>query len=180
MCYCIIDACKDVTLKERYPKNVAVHSLPAYIKKDAIMKQEISAGVVVYYEEKSSTTINRLYLLLYYRNKYWDFPKGKLENKETYKEAALRELQEETGLALPLKEGFEHTISYFFKDADGILIDKTVVYFVGKTDTKNVILSDEHIDFKWLPLKESISQLTYANAKEVVSMADNFIKRSER
>ncbi|MBA3752396.1 NUDIX domain-containing protein [Candidatus Dependentiae bacterium] len=143
------------------------------------MKQEFSAGVIVYYEEKSSATIQRVYLLLYYRNKYWDFPKGKLENKETYKEAALRELKEETGLALSLKEGFEQTISYFFKDTDGVLVDKTVVYFVGKADTKNVTLSDEHIDFEWLPLQESISQLTYANAKQVLSMADNFINGND-
>lgn len=139
------------------------------------MKQERSAGIIVYYTEKSAASSKRLYLLLYYRNKYWDFPKGKLEANETDQEAALRELKEETGLTLSLKKSFEQSISYFFKDQKGALVDKTVVYFVGESFTKEVLLSAEHTDFEWLPLKESLTQLTYANSQHVLSMAEHFI-----
>lgn len=140
------------------------------------MKQERSAGIIVYYTEKDSNSFKRLYLLLYYRSKYWDFPKGKIEGNETSHEAALRELKEETGLTLTLHKGFEQTISYFFKDLQGSLVDKTVIYYVGEASTKNVELSHEHTDFTWLPLKESLKQLTYANAQQVLSLADHFVQ----
>ena len=153
-----------------------MHSKKRYSnRKNYEMKQELSAGIIVYYIQKSASTSKRHYLLLYYRSKYWDFPKGKIEGNETYQEAALRELKEETGLTLTLHKGFEQSISYFFKDLQGVLVDKTVVYFVGEATTEHVVLSPEHTDFIWLPLKESLARLTYANAQQVLSMADHFI-----
>ncbi len=113
---------------------------------------------------------------MYYRSKYWDFPKGKVEENETYKEAALREVKEETGLTVTLQEGFEQSIIYFFKDLQGDLVDKTVIYFTGEASSKEVLLSAEHTDYIWLPFNESVAQLTYANAKNVLSMADHFIQ----
>jgi 8-oxo-dGTP diphosphatase len=45
-------------------------------------------------------------VLLVHRPKYddWSFPKGKLEDGETWEEAALREVEEETGLRCALGE----------------------------------------------------------------------------
>jgi len=45
-------------------------------------------------------------LLLVHRPKYddWSFPKGKLEDGETWKDGALREVEEETGLRCSLGE----------------------------------------------------------------------------
>ena len=105
----------------------------------------------------------RMYLLLNYRRGYWDLPKGKLEKGETNLQAAIRELKEETGLGGEIHEGFEQSLSYMFKDPDGDLVQKTVTFFVGKASTKEVILSYEHLSYKWLPYKEAVAKiLTYA------------------
>lgn len=37
-------------------------------------------------------------ILLIHRRGYWDLPKGKIEKNETVSEAAIREVEEETGL----------------------------------------------------------------------------------
>ncbi len=42
--------------------------------------------------------------LLIYRLRKWDFPKGKLENGESFKEAAVREVEEETGVKVALEK----------------------------------------------------------------------------
>ena len=139
------------------------------------MKKEFSAGVIVYYDEKVNDQPTRLYLLLNYRRGYWDLPKGKLEQGETNLQAAIRELKEETGLVAEIHEGFEQSLSYMFKDPDGDLVQKTVVFFVGKVETKEVILSHEHLSYKWLPYKETVQQLTYANAQQTLTMADHFV-----
>lgn len=43
-------------------------------------------------------------VLLIYRLGKWDFPKGKLDKKEKFKVAAVREVEEETGLEVALKD----------------------------------------------------------------------------
>lgn len=53
-----------------------------------------AGGGVVSKEEKS---------LMIYRLGKWDFPKGKLDKKESFKKAALREVEEETGLKVSLE-----------------------------------------------------------------------------
>lgn len=49
-----------------------------------------AAGGMVFNDKKE--------ILFIYRNKKWDLPKGKIEKKETHEEAAIREVQEETGI----------------------------------------------------------------------------------
>ncbi|MBI4994923.1 NUDIX domain-containing protein, partial [Candidatus Peregrinibacteria bacterium] len=71
----------------------------------SIMVKEISAGIIIY--RKTSEGIK--FLLLYHGGRYWNFPKGKLDQGEKSFRAALREVKEETGLSsneLRLKEWF--------------------------------------------------------------------------
>lgn len=130
--------------------------------------QEKSAGLVIFNDGK--------YLLLHYEAGHWDFPKGHIEKGESSVSAALRELEEETGIIdADILSGFEHKIKYFFKRA-GQTVAKEVVFFVARSSTSKVVLSDEHIGFEWLPFSEAIAKLTYDNAKEVLREADAFLK----
>ncbi len=144
------------------------------------MKREFSAGVIVYYNDIVNDQPVRMYLLLNYRRGYWDLPKGKLEKGETNLQAAIRELKEETGLEAHILEGFEQSLSYMFKDSDGELVQKTVVFFVGRASTRQVTLSYEHLSYKWLPYKEAVQELTYPNAQQILSMAEHFVETHEK
>ena len=135
------------------------------------MKKHTSAGIVIYHV--TDNTIE--YLLLRYRTGHWDFPKGKLEAGETSQEAAHRELQEETGLIADIIPGFEDSLSYEFTDYDGQKTEKKVTFFLGKTKQKNIILSQEHIDFMWLPFEQAMQRLTYQNARDILQKAHQFI-----
>jgi bis(5'-nucleosidyl)-tetraphosphatase len=139
------------------------------------MKKQVSAGIVVYY--KPSETVE--YLLLHYIPGHWDFPKGKLEAGETKIQAAMRELEEETGLTeISIHEGFEQALTYYFKDRFGNDIEKTVHFFVGQVPNREklITLSKEHQGYVWLPFDAALAQLTFGNAKEVLKKADAFIK----
>ena len=133
------------------------------------MEQQHSAGVITYKTIDDQVE----YLLLHYQSGHWDFPKGKLEAGETKQQAACRELQEETGLTAQLDEEFEKSFSYIFHDYhhQKKLIQKTVYFFIGKAVDGPVHLSDEHIDFLWLPYNQAIEQLTYDNAKILLKKA---------
>ena len=43
--------------------------------------------------------------------------------------------------------------------------------FVGTTDSMDVRLSDEHIDFAWLPYEAALERLSFNNAKQALTRA---------
>lgn len=139
------------------------------------MKNEHSAGVIVFFDDIIDNQSKRKYLLLNYRKGHWDLPKGKLEGSETKIQAAIRELKEETSLEADIYPGFEQSLSYLFKDRLGELIKKEVTFFVGKAKLTQVVLSPEHVLYQWLPLKDALRQLTYNNAQQILNIADQFL-----
>lgn len=141
------------------------------------MKREISAGVIVY--RRDQVTHEPLYLVLHYISGHWDFAKGKLEEGESKKDAALRELHEETGLTAELVEGFEQSLSYYFKNRKGELVDKEVTFFLGVANQEKVTLSREHVYSRWLLYHEAVGQLTYDNARQVLSSAHKLLEREQ-
>lgn len=57
---------------------------------------------------------NKREILFIYRNNKWDLPKGAIEKNETYQEAAVREVEEETGVKeLELKRFIGKTFHVF-------------------------------------------------------------------
>lgn len=111
------------------------------------------------------------YLLIQHKGGHWDVPKGKIEDGETPRDAALRELQEETGLTAEIIEGFSGHTAYGYRDSEGNEVDKTVEFFLGKAESGEVTLSHEHVDFAWLPNEQALERLTYENSRMVLREA---------
>ncbi|MDA1337324.1 MAG: NUDIX domain-containing protein [bacterium] len=142
------------------------------------MPKEQSAGAVIFRMENKEP----YFLLLHYpteprvKKEYWDFPKGHLEKGETAKQAATREIGEETGLTeITYSPGFEENIHYYFR-VEGNTISKTVVFFLAKTKKKEVQISFEHKGFIWLPFLQAIEKLKFANARRILRAAQHYIK----
>ena len=68
---------------------------------------EAAGGIVINKDEK---------ILFIYRLGKWDLPKGKLEPNEKLDEAALREVEEETGLKELVLENFVNTTFHIYKE----------------------------------------------------------------
>src|SRR3989338_7748810 len=122
---------------------------------------EKSCGIVLFREKNTE----RYYLLLHYPGGHWDFPKGHVEKDEKERETAARELLEETGISTPeFSQGFRESVSYkYYKGRK--LSNKQVIFFLAKTDFKDIKLSHEHHDFIWLPYDAALKKLTFDNAK---------------
>ena len=105
-------------------------------------------------------------ILVVHRPAYddWSFPKGKLEPGEREEDAAIREVEEETGLRCRLEEEVATTR---YRDARGR--DKTVRYWLMTPIAGTLEAANEVDDARFVPLAEASELLTYARDAELLA-----------
>lgn len=131
-------------------------------------KREFSAGGIVVKKERG-----RLRVLLI-KDGYgkWTWPKGNIGKGESTEDAALREIQEETGLKkLRIIEKLDR-INYFYR-LHGALIYKTVYLFLmaAKGREKFKIQTSEIRNAKWFTPEEALETVAYKGSKETLRKA---------
>jgi 8-oxo-dGTP diphosphatase len=95
----------------------------------------------------------------------WSFPKGKLHDGETEAEAAVREVEEETGLRCRLGRELG-TASYH--DSKGR--PKTVRYWEMTPVDGELGPANEIDEVRWVPLDEAAGLLTYARDRRFLAL----------
>ena len=93
----------------------------------------------------------------------WDIPGGRLELGEDPYIGLKRETKEETGLDIEILNPLN--VHHFTRD-DGQKI--TMITFLCKLfSNRNVKLSEEHTEFKWSNIDNSLSKLLFKYSKEI-------------
>ncbi len=133
---------------------------------------ETSAGGIVYRKEGEDT----LFLLI--RDSYhnWGFPKGHLERNEAADDAALREVQEETGLGALRLHGTLDTIDWHFRFR-GKRVHKVCHFFLIETEEASTTpLQAEGItECAWVPYDEAAKLIAYDNARALLLQARSLL-----
>lgn len=143
------------------------------------MNKELSAGGIIFKRDGARI----LFLVIYSkRNKIWGFPKGRLESGETEKEAARREIKEETGLDdLHLIEGFKEKVMYEIESErapfKGERIEKYATYFLYETKKQDIIVDGGEIsDYVFLPLGGAGGLIRFRNLNKILRKAYDFLQ----
>lgn len=108
----------------------------------------------------------------------WSMPKGHLEPGETAEDAAIREVQEETGIEghviAPLG-----TIDFWFMSQDR-RIHKTVHHYLLEADGGELSDADiEVVQVAWFPLDDVADLLRYPDERRLVSMVPGLLALPE-
>lgn len=86
-------------------------------------------------------------ILMIHRLGYWDLPKGKIEKGESKEEAAIREVQEETGIQNIDLQDLIHTTYHTYESKKGNKILKVSYWYTMKTsDTDLIPQAEEGIE----------------------------------
>ncbi len=106
-----------------------------------------------------------LEVVLVHRPRYddWSLPKGKLDPGESFEEAALREVEEETGLRCELGRLVGETT---YRDNKDRL--KLVRFWAMRAGDGDFDPDDEVDDLRWVPLAEAAPLLSYEFDRELV------------
>jgi 8-oxo-dGTP pyrophosphatase MutT (NUDIX family) len=133
-------------------------------------RSEVSAGGVVYRREDDGVDV----LLAARRTRRgdlaWGLAKGGIEPDESIEEAAVREVQEETGILAVIESSLGET-RYFYV-WDDVRVRKVVHFFLMRAvggDTADH--DDEMEDVRWFPLDRALKRAAYRGEREVLARA---------
>jgi len=100
----------------------------------------------------------------------WGLVGGFLENNEELIAGIVREVFEESGMKVSnpnpvfAKTELRSWIEDDTKNQENVIY----IFYLVKSETAEVVLSSEHVEFKWMTLEEALNELEYPLHKEVL------------
>jgi 8-oxo-dGTP pyrophosphatase MutT (NUDIX family) len=106
----------------------------------------------------------------------WGLPKGHIEGGESPEQAAVREVEEETGLAHLEVMAQLPTIDWYFRDR-GRLVHKFCHFFLLEAGRGEAVpqLDEGITECQWLTVAAALETVSYANAREVILAAGDLL-----
>ena len=100
----------------------------------------------------------------------WGLPKGAVSEGETSEQAALREVQEETGLEAKIVKPLD-TIEYFFRAGDTLIRKRVDFYLMRYVGGELKPQLSEVDDVEWVELSEAIRRASFDSERKLLESA---------
>ena len=137
------------------------------VNKSKAVKREFSSGGIV------ARKRGNVFSVLLIKDGYgrWTWPKGNIKKSESSKEAAVREIGEETGIKeISVLEKIGQT-QYFYKRS-GVLKFKTVFLYLCETKQAWLKIQESEIEGgRWFTPQDALSKVEYKGSKELLKKA---------
>jgi 8-oxo-dGTP diphosphatase len=118
-------------------------------------------------------------VLLVHRPKYgdWSFPKGKLQEGETPRRAAVREVREETGLECRIIRKLGKT-NYTYRAPMGEAKCKIVHYYLMEAVRGDLAICFPEVDrAEWVRAEQALKRLSYPGDRQILAALLKGVRR---
>lgn len=131
--------------------------------------REPTAGGIIFRRGKN----DRLEILLIQDAKNrWTIPKGHIEEGETSKETAKREITEETGLQEMEMLNWLGKINFRYRRATSLVLMTTEIFLVRAKGDTDALQPEEWMNgIKWFPANEALDKIEYDDIGKLILLA---------
>lgn len=130
-----------------------------------VVKEPTAGGIVWRRNKKGIIEI----LLIQDAKDRWTIPKGHIEEGESAKETAEREIREETGLQEMTMQGWLGKINFQYRRQQSLVLMTTEIFLVAaKGDTDNITPEEWMKGIKWLPANEALDKIEYEDIGKII------------
>ncbi len=148
--------------------------------KEMVRDEHSAGGVVVRPREQGGWEV---LLIATHEGGRWSLPKGHVEEGESEVEAAVREVEEETGVRAESIAPLE-TLDYWYrwKGPEGsMLVHKRVTYFLMRYLSGDVQKHGWEVDdARWFPFEEAVEKLTYKDERRLLAKARALLEQEQK
>lgn len=134
------------------------------------MTYEKSCGAVVFTRIAGQIK----YVLVQQLEGFYGFPKGHMEEGESEKETALREIFEEVHLTPTIVEGFVTTDAHAIPGKKDVI--KQLVYFLAEYSGQEIVFQKEELlSAPLVSYEEAMEMFQYESSKRILKEANDFL-----
>jgi ADP-ribose pyrophosphatase YjhB (NUDIX family) len=129
--------------------------------------REPTSGGMVFRRNKKTNEVE--ILLIQDAKDRWTIPKGHIEEGETAKQTAEREIREETGLQEMNVLNWLGKINFRYRRSASLVLMTTEIFLVqAKGDTNNLKPEDWMNGIKWFSSKEALDKIEYEDIGKII------------
>ncbi len=141
--------------------------------------REPTAGGIIF--RRNSSTKGIEILLIQDAKDRWTIPKGHIEPGESAKEAAEREIQEETGLEKVKVMNWLGKINFRYRRQQSLVLMTTEIFLVeAEGDTNKLKPEDWMNGIKWFPTNEALDKIEYDDIGKIILIGLKKIRQAGR
>ncbi len=142
-----------------------------------VVREPTAGGIIFRHNPKDSKQIE--ILLIQDAKNRWTIPKGHIEEGESAKETAEREIKEETGLAEVKVLNWLGKINFRYRRVSSLVLMTTEIFLVkavGNTD--NLTPEDWMNGIQWFPTAEALEKIEYEDIGKIILLGMKKIRQS--
>jgi ADP-ribose pyrophosphatase YjhB (NUDIX family) len=137
--------------------------------------REPTAGGIVFRRNKNVVEI----LLIQDSKGRWTIPKGHIEEGETARATAEREIREETGLKQMAVKDWLGKINFRYRRGNSLVLMTTEIFLVEAAGNTNGIKAEEWMkSIGWLPANEALDKIEYEDIGKLILLGLKKIRQS--